>query len=224
MRKFIGLFAASALLLLGCDTEQEPPNPDTYGEADVEEDRSEESVTDDTQPDTDTMDDETTSDTENTETDMETEDEIPEEDTASDFVADEDIPTELDEDLRATLDQDFEEINWDDVHLTRGEFGAVLYEFQENLNEEYEEEEDMDIYIDAIDFSGETIQVTLTNNDDSEFSEITNGFIAAFIDSFYRQLYLHSDYSDGTSHPRIIVQTSDGEVITDQEDFLEFEE
>lgn len=224
MKKFLGVFMASALLLGACDTEREPPAPNTYGEADLEENQTEEAATDETETDTDSDTAEEAQAEAGTETDEDEETDTETESDMTDMEEDDEEIAELDEDIRATLDQDFEEINWDDVHLTRGEFDASLYEFQENLNEDYEEDEDVDIYIDAIDFSGDTIEVTLTNNDESEFAEMTNGFIAAFIDSFYRQLYLRSDYSNGTDHPRIIVQTSEGDVITDREDFLEFEE
>lgn len=227
MKKFIGLFAVSTLLLGACDTEQEQPNPDTYGEEDgegnvvIETDADGNVVTEDeTDTDNEDMDEETEEDDETSSEPNSSEEVETDTETVEEEESDEEDIEELDEDIRATLDQDFEEINWDDVELSRAEFDAALTEFQYNLNQDYEEDEEIDIYIDNIDFTGDTIEVTMTNNDDSEFAEMTNGFFAAFIDSFYRQLYLRSGYSDGTTQPRIIVQTTDGDVITDQEDFL----
>lgn len=149
------------------------------------------------------------------------------EETGADDDVSEDVEeesSELDDETLAELDQDIEEINWDEVHLTRAQFDSLLYELQDDLTVDTEEDEDTEIYIESVDFSDDTIRITVVNEDASEFSDFTTGFFAVFIDSFYRQLYLNSDYSDGTTHPHIIIQENDGEVITDQEDFIEFEE
>ncbi|GEK92046.1 hypothetical protein [Alkalibacterium kapii] len=205
-KRYLGLLTVGVLFLGACSSEQDLTDSDTNGEAEIVDAPSEENDAGESDMDNRTN----------------TEEPDSEQETANDTDLEE--VTELDEELQMTLGQDFEEINWDEIHLTRGQFDTALEEFQESTNAAYDEDESMDIYIDTVDFTGDTIEVTLTNNDKSEFSEMTNGLLAVFMDSFYRQLYLHSDYSDGNTHPLIIIKTSDGEIITDQKDFLEFEE
>ncbi|GEK89422.1 hypothetical protein SAMN04488100_12530 [Alkalibacterium putridalgicola] len=233
MRKRWGLMIAGTLLLGACggaDDETTDPATEEVTDMDEEVETETEDMAEEMETDTDTEesegDSETTDDgmdSDNAEDDMETETDAAEEDTEmSSEPTEDEANTDEAVDLSAIMDQDFEEINWDDVHLTRSEFDASLTELQRSFNEDYEEEEDMDVRINNVDFSGDTIEITLTN-DDSEYADMTNNFLAAFLDSFYRQLYLQSDYSDGNTHPRIIIQTSDGEVITDQTDFMEYD-
>ena len=208
MKRILGSMLVSTLLLGACNTDSE---------SDTEESETEESISAELETETASAD---------------------VEETESDIVSDEE-ETDLDEeltdaevedgsveavDLSVVMDEDFEEIDWDEVQLTRDEFDSILFEMQEDLNSDYEEDDEMAIVIDSIDFSGDTIHMYLTNHDESDFADFTSGFFAVFLDSLYRQLYLHSDYSDGTTHPRIIIQHTDGEVITDQDEFIEFEE
>lgn len=233
MRKRLGLMIAGTLLLGACGAGDETTEPETEEVTDLDEeveteteDTGEETETDseteESESDSGTTDEEMDSD--NTEDDMETETDASEEDTemSSEPTEDEEN-TDQAVDLSVIMDQDFEEINWDDVHLTRSEFDESLTELQRSFNEDYEEDEEMNVTINNVDFSGDTIEITLTNDDESEYADMTTNFLAAFLDSFYRQLYLRSDYSDGNTHPRIIIQTSDGEVITDETDFIEYD-
>ncbi|SFC33369.1 hypothetical protein SAMN04488102_10533 [Alkalibacterium subtropicum] len=232
MRKRLVLMIAGTLLLGACGAADETTEPETEevtdldegGETDTEDIGNEtetESETEEAQEGPETSDEETNAG--NTGDDTETEDDMSDEETDGDSESAEDeARTDQAVDLSIIMDQDFEEMNWDDVHLTRREFDASLSELQRSFNESYEEDEEMDVTINNVDFSGDTIEITLTNHDDSEYADMTDRFLAAFLDSFYRQLYLHSDYSDGDTHPRIIIQTSDGEVITDETDFTEY--
>lgn len=213
MIKLTGLIVMSALFISACNTDEE--TSDSEAEVVIETDAEGNILSD---GDTDIIDGDSE---EEVDTDFETEEDT---DIDSELSGTEEEDTNEAVDLSIVMDQDFEDIDWNDVHLTRNEFDSSLLELQHNFNEDYEEDEEIDVTIDSIDFSGDTLEITLTNNDDSGFAEMTNGFLAVILDSFYRQLYLHSDYSDGDTHPHIIVQTSDGEVITDQEDFIEFEE
>lgn len=202
-KKYLGLLVAGALLLGACGSDEETAEPDTSEETNVDE-----SISDDNNMS------ETNEDTESETTDAD-----------EDSVTSEEGDTaDQSEDLDLVLDQDFEDIDWDGVNLSKKEFKSSLSELKQNFNADYEAEEDMDLRIDSVDFSGDTIEIIMTNFDDSEYADMTNGLLAAFLDSFYRQLYLHSDYSNGSDHPHIIIKTSDGEIITDQKDFIEFEE
>ncbi|SLC87749.1 Uncharacterised protein [Mycobacteroides abscessus subsp. abscessus] len=69
-----------------------------------------------------------------------------------------------------------------------------------------------------------TIEIVINNTDASEMSELTNGFFAIMMDTFSRQLYLNSDYSDGTNQPTIIIKDNAGTVISEETDFIEMEE
>ncbi|MCC5894410.1 MAG: hypothetical protein JJU16_03040 [Alkalibacterium sp.] len=195
MKKILGVLIAGTFLLGACDTERDTPNTGNYGETDTEENENGEVSTG-----------------------------VAETDEVETIEADQDGDSELDDETMAELDQDLEEINWDEVHLTRRQFDTLLYELQDDLTADAEVDEETEIYIESVDFTDDIITITIINEDESEFSDFTTGFFAVFIDSFYRQLYLNSDYSDGTTHPHIIIQESDGDIITDQEDFIEFEE
>ncbi|GAB2486205.1 hypothetical protein GCM10008929_08740 [Alkalibacterium psychrotolerans] len=218
MKKIYGLFLASALFLGACNS----------GDSETTEDETEDISTTEQTDNTDVVDEEI--DSEATDSEMDT-DEEPEEDTNADNNVSTDADDtedfefeELDEQTQAELDQDWENIDWENIRLTRAQFDAVLYEVQDNLNVQTGEDGEQDVYIENIDFDGETIEITLINNQLSEIADFATGMYAWVIDSFYRQLYLSSEYSNWEVQPRIIIIDQNGEVITDQMEFITFEE
>lgn len=217
MKKTVmGLFMVSTLMLAACDTERETPVPDTYGEAD-----GEENVVIETDADGNAIsEDETGMSGEEPEDDMETDTDTTEEDGS----VDEDPSSAVQGiDMENLLNMNMQGINWDDTHVTTDQFDSLLYDFQDELNQQYEEDNGP-IAIDSIDHSDDIIEITITNSEDSDPESYTNMAFATFFDTFYRQLYLNSDYSDGTSQPHIIVENSEGEVITDMKGLLEMSE
>lgn len=218
MKKIYGLFLASALFLGACNN----------GDSETTEDETEDISTTEQTDNTDVVDEEI--DSETTDSEMDT-DEEPEEDTNADDNDSTDADDtedfefeELDEQTQAELDQDWENIDWENIRLTRAQFDAVLYEVQDNLNVQTGEDGEQDVYIENINFDGETIEITLINNQQSEIADFATGMYAWVIDSFYRQLYLSSEYSNWEVQPRIIIIDQNGEVITDQMEFITFEE
>lgn len=215
MKKKSVLFFASVFLLGACNTDDNSTSGDdtdsvsTVEEADDSDLETENESND--RDDTDTTDSVDETDT-NSESDAETDD-------IESFEYE-----DLDEETQAELDQDWENIDWENVRLTRDQFDAVLYDVQDNLNLQTGEDEEQAVYIENIDFDGETIEITLINNQQSEIADFATGMYAWVIDSFYRQLYLSSEYSNWEVQPRIIIIDQNGEVITDQMEFITFEE
>lgn len=217
MKKILTLFLASTVFLGACnaddnevaeDETEEVTTADETDETGMEADDADNEM-DDTGQETEETDDETDTDFE--------------EDTEADETEELEYD-DLDEETQAELDQDWENIDWENVRLTRSQFDAVLYEVQDNLNVQTGEGDEQTVYIDNIDFDGETIEITLVNTDTSEFAGFATGMYAWVIDSFYRQLYLSSDYSNWEVQPRIIIMDEEGEVITDETEFITFEE
>lgn len=213
MKNVIGLFLASSLLLGACNN----------GDSETIEDDTEDISTTEQTDNTDVDDEETDSEMDTVEEPEENSDTDDDDSNEADETEDFEFE-DLDEQTQAELDQDWENIDWENVRLTRAQFDAVLYEIQDNLNVQAGEGEEQTVYIDNIDFDGETIEITLVNTDTSEFAGFATGMYAWVIDSFYRQLYLSSDYSNWEVQPRIIITDQDGDVITDETEFITFEE
>lgn len=123
-------------------------------------------------------------------------------------------------------EEDFDEIEWDKVHLTKAQFDDFLNEMRKNYMEVDEEDEnDIEIQVLGIEFDGKTIEYIITSADEDNFmTEFAQGMYILMLDGFTRQFYLHSDYSNGEQHPTIIFNDEDGSVITENNDFIEFEE
>src|SRR5699024_8700780 len=123
-------------------------------------------------------------------------------------------------------EEDFDEIEWDKIHLTKAQFDDFLNEMRNNQMEVDEEDEnDIEIQVLGIEFDGKTIEYTVTSAyEDNFMTEFAQGMYILMLDGFTRQFYLHSDYSNGEQHPTIIFNDEDGSVITENNDFIEFEE
>lgn len=224
MKKILGCLLASALFLGACNTDESgTPNDET-------EDISMADETDETGVENDEM-DSNMDDNDGDDSEMATEEAY--EDSDGDYDNEEEVEAEdtedfefedLDEQTQAELDQDWENIDWENIRLTRAQFDAVLYDVQDNLNVETGEDGEETVYIDNIDFDGETIEITLINNQQSEIADFATGMYAWVIDSFYRQLYLSSEYSNWEVQPRIIITDQNGDVVTDATEFITFDE
>lgn len=214
VRKMAALFLTSAVLLGACNTE----DSDTTG------DNTEDLATDETMDDnTEVADDSEDNGSEDSDLAsderQETDSEVDETEETDDLEFE-----DLDEQTQSELDQDWENIDWENVRLTRSQFDAVLYDVQDNVNLQASEDDEPTITISGIDFDGETIEITLINTDQSEFADIATGMFAWVMDSFYRQLYLSSDYSNWEVQPRIIIMDENGEIISDESEFITFDE
>lgn len=216
MKKIFALLLTSSIFLVACNTANDEVSDDDTEDVTTSEETDDTEVSEDLDSDLD----DTSSEAE--ESDEEADTDLEEDNEAED--ADELEFEDLDEETQAELDQDWENIDWANVRLTRAQFDAVLYEVQDDLNLQTGEGEDQTVYIDTIDFDGETIEITLVNTDTSEFAGFATGMYAWVIDSFYRQLYLSSDYSNWEVQPRIIIMDEEGEIITDATEFITFDE
>src|SRR5699024_21357 len=123
-------------------------------------------------------------------------------------------------------DEVFDEIEWDKIHLTKAKFDDFLSEMRNNHMEVDEEDEyDIEIKVLGIEFVVKKIEYNVTNAyEDNFMTEFAQGMYILMLDGFTRQFYLHSDYSNGEQHPTIIFNDEDGSVITENNDFIEFEE
>ncbi len=149
------------------------------------------------------------------ETTPETE-EIEEEESWEDAIEDVDFETE-----------NIEEIPWDEIDLTKSQFDDFLTEMEGNSfqSEDEGDEEEFEIDIESVDFDGKIIEFTIIDDGgDDLIAEFTRTMYIFTMDAFTRQFYLASDYSDGDTHPTIIFYDEIGEIITENDDFIEFDE
>lgn len=216
MRKIVALLLTSSIFLVACNTANDEVSDDDTEDVTTSEETDDTEVSEDLDSDLDDTSSEAEESDEEADADLE-EDTETEDAEELEFV-------DLDEETQAELDQDWENIDWANVRLTRAQFDAVLYEVQDDLNLQTGEGEEQTVYIDTIDFDGETIEITLVNTDTSEFAGFATGMYAWVIDSFYRQLYLSSDYSNWEVQPRIIIMDEEGGIITDATEFITFDE
>lgn len=97
-------------------------------------------------------------------------------------------------------------------------------EYIESLDEQEETSEETLTIVSSSMPDDTTIEIIINNPDTSEMRELTNGFFTIMMDSFSRQLYLSSDYSDGSTQPTILIKDDTGNIISEETDFIEMEE
>ena len=117
-----------------------------------------------------------------------------------------------------------EEVNWEKINLNKHQFKEYIESLDEQEAESSEESEDSLTVTSSSMTDDSTIEIVINNPDTSEVSELTNGFFALMMDSFSRQLYVHSDFSDGTAQPTIIIKDDAGNMISEATDFIDTEE
>lgn len=117
-----------------------------------------------------------------------------------------------------------EEIDWEKINFNKRQFKEYIESLDEQETDSSETGEDTLTVVSSSMIDGNTIEIVINNTDTSEMSELTNGFFALMMDTFSRQLYLNSDYSDGTAQPTIIIKDNTGNVISEETDFIEMEE
>lgn len=130
------------------------------------------------------------------------------------------------------LEDGLEDINWEDVHLTKAQFDEFLNEMlnnsfeADNLKEEESDDfEDFELEIKDIRFDEKTIEYTLSSIDEDNLGALFSQMMfVTIIDGYTRQFYLHSDYSIDNQQPTIIFVEEDGRFITENDDFIQFEE
>lgn len=120
----------------------------------------------------------------------------------------------------AKFDTD-EEVDWKKINLNKRQFKEYIEAMEEQENQD---NEDSPIIISSSMTDDFTIEMIISNSDKSEVSELTNVFFTVIMDSFTRQLYLNSDFSDGTTQPTIIIKNDEGTIISKATDFIEMEE
>lgn len=114
-----------------------------------------------------------------------------------------------------------EEIPWEDIHLTESQFDGFLDDFLTDMEEDPEDT----ISVEDYEFDEDTIHILISNEEEEpELADFSNSFFALVTDSFVRQFYLHSDYSDGDTHPLIIIEDVENGVVSELDDFAEMEE
>lgn len=122
-------------------------------------------------------------------------------------------------------EDDFDEIPWDDIHLSKAQFDDFLSEMADTpfeVDEDNETEIELEVF--DIDFDGKTIEYTITSVDEDDFMvEFSRAIYIYMVDGFTRQFYLQSDYSNGEKHPTIIFYDENGSVITENDDFIEMD-
>ncbi len=117
----------------------------------------------------------------------------------------------------AKIGSEDEEIDWEKINLNKLQFK----EYIESLDEQEETSEETLTIISSSMPDDNTIEIIISNSDKSEMSELTNGFFAIMMDSFSRQLYLSSDYSDGSTQPTILIKDNVGTIISEETNFIE---
>ena len=141
----------------------------------------------------------------------------PEESVASSSEVEEEFE---DYDFEINMDNE-DEIDWDSIHLTKGQFRKFLKDF---VTENDSDEED-GLLIKGADLNGSTIHISIeTIAETEEIASFTNSFFAVVADSFIRQIYLHSDYSNGKTQPKIIIEDVNLGIVSEQDDFIDFGE
>lgn len=114
-----------------------------------------------------------------------------------------------------------EEVDWKKINLNKRQFKEYVEAMEE---QEDQDGEDSPIIISSSMKDERTVEMIISHSDKSEMSELTNGFFTIIMDSFTRQLYLNSDFSDGTTQPTIIIKDEEGTIISEATDFIEMEE
>lgn len=117
-----------------------------------------------------------------------------------------------------------EEIDWEKINFNKRQFKEYIDSLDEQEAESSKTGESTLTVVSSSMVDDKTIEIVINNTDTSEMSEITNGFFALMMDSFSRQLYLNSDFSDGSIQPKIIIKDDAGNVISEETDFIEMEE
>ncbi|AGY82855.1 hypothetical protein [Carnobacterium inhibens] len=120
----------------------------------------------------------------------------------------------------AKIGSEDEEIDWEKINLNKRQFK----EYIESLDEQEETSEETLTIVSSSMPDDTTIEIIINNPDTSEMRELTNGFFTIMMDSFSRQLYLSSDYSDGSTQPTILIKDDTGNIISEETDFIEMEE
>ena len=110
---------------------------------------------------------------------------------------------------------DLEEIQWEEIRLSKAQFDDFLKEMLENpleLHENYKASDELEIL--AIDFDGEIIEYTITTVDlDDKDLMASQSMYIYMLDSFTRHFYLQSDYSEEGEQPIIIFYDEDRGVL-----------
>lgn len=119
--------------------------------------------------------------------------------------------------------ENIEDIDWEKVQLTKRQFREYIESLPDTYTDSADEEETLSV-VSANMINDKTIEIVINNTDTSGFAELSNTFFAWILDSLNRQLYLHSDYSDGESHPTILIKDVKGTVISESDKFLETDE
>lgn len=120
---------------------------------------------------------------------------------------------------------DIEEIPWDEIELSKGQFDDFLMELPDDTFDFEGADEKIEFEIQSLDFDGELIEFTLIDNGmEDVMAEFVRSFYIFMVDSYSRQFYLSSDYSDGDTQPKIIFYDKMGEIITENDEFIEIEE
>lgn len=119
---------------------------------------------------------------------------------------------------------DLENLVWEDLHLTKDQFDDFLNKLLDhpfNLNE-IDDELDLEIEIKKIDFNGEEIDYTLRNmSEDTFLADFGQGLSIYTIDTFSRQYYLNSDYSEDMKQPLIRFYDEDGNLLSEHTHFID---
>lgn len=117
----------------------------------------------------------------------------------------------------------FDDIPWEDIHLSKAQFDDFLDEMEKSpieVNEDDVSEVDLEVF--NIDFDGKTIEYTVSSVDEDDFvTEFSRAMYIFMLDGFTRQYYLQSDYSNGEDQPNIIFYDEGGSIITENNDFIE---
>lgn len=117
-----------------------------------------------------------------------------------------------------------EEVDWEKINFNKRQFKEYIDSLDEQEAESSETGESTLTVVSSSMIDDSTIEIVINNTDTSEMSELTNGFFTLMMDSFTRQLYLNSDYSDGSTQPKIIIKDNGGNIISEATDFIEMEE
>ncbi|UJF16395.1 hypothetical protein LZ578_04560 [Jeotgalibaca sp. MA1X17-3] len=131
----------------------------------------------------------------------------------------------LDAATKAELEKENpEDINWENVHLTKGQFKEYIERFHTSLNDSSTDEENT-LIVHSIKMLTDTeIEIIIENTDQSEFAEFTNSFFGWTMDTIIRQMYIRSDFFDGVNQVTIRTQDQQGEIVSESNDFIELDE
>lgn len=116
-----------------------------------------------------------------------------------------------------------DEVDWDKINLNKRQFREYIESLSDFITDESENDEEALSIVSSTMLDKKTIEIVINNPDKSEMSSFTNGLFALFMDSFSRQLYLSSDFSDGSAHPTIYIKDEEGNIISEASNFIEIE-